>query len=118
MPNESPRPKRRLWLKLGAFATLGVAAGMRAAATIAQAAKPGAQSKRVDENEPQAQALGYKHDAAKVDREKFKNYQPGQLCANCNFYKGKDGDAWGPCDLFAGREVNAKGWCSAWVKKA
>lgn len=77
-----------------------------------------AQQKRVEESEAQAQALGYRHDATQVDKEKFKNYQPGQLCSNCNFFKGKAGDAWGPCDIFAGREVSAKGWCSAWVKKA
>jgi len=24
----------------------------------------------------------------------------------------------GPCPLFAGKQVAAKGWCNAWVKKA
>jgi hypothetical protein len=76
------------------------------------------QPKRVSEDEPQAQSLGYKHDASKVDRAKFKNYQPGQHCANCNFFKAPASTEWGPCDIFAKREVNAKGWCSAWVKKA
>ncbi|HEU4351112.1 MAG TPA: high-potential iron-sulfur protein [Burkholderiales bacterium] len=74
--------------------------------------------KRVSEGEPQAQGLGYKEDVAKVDQAKFKNYQPGQTCANCNFFKGKSADAWGPCDIFSAREVSAKGWCSAWAKKA
>jgi hypothetical protein len=76
-----------------------------------------AQQKRVSETEQQAQGLGYKHDASQVDKAKFKNYQPDQICGNCNFFKGKTGD-WGPCDIFAGRDVNAKGWCSAWVKKS
>lgn len=82
------------------------------------AAAFGQAKKRVDESEPQAQALGYKHDVANVDKAKFKNYQSGQDCGNCNFFKGKGGDDWGPCDIFSGREVAAKGWCSAWVKKA
>ncbi len=92
--------------ELGALVPLGIAATARA------------QLKRVDENEQQAQALGYKHDAAKVDKAKFKNFQAGQLCSNCNFFKAKAGDPWGPCDIFAGREVAAKGWCAAWAKKA
>ena len=75
-------------------------------------------SKRVEENEPKAQALGYQRDAAKVDKAKFKSVQAGQSCANCNFFNGKVGDAWGPCDIFRSREVSAKGWCSAWAKKA
>jgi hypothetical protein len=104
MPKE-PRLGRRRLLQFGALALIP-------AASRAQAPK------RVDESEPQAQALGYKHDAAKVDKAKFKNYQPGQTCANCNFFKSKAGAAWGPCDIFSSREVNAKGWCTAWAKKA
>jgi hypothetical protein len=77
-----------------------------------------AERMRVSETEQQAQALGYKHDASHVDKAKFKNYQPDQTCANCNLFKGKAGDSWGPCDIFGGREVNSKGWCAAWVKKA
>lgn len=105
MSRTSFHPSRRRWLRLGSLAAMLIAA------------KLGAQPKRVDETEQQAQALGYKHDAAKVDKAKFKNFQPGQLCSNCNFFKAKATDAWGPCDIFAGREVNAKGWCTAWVKK-
>ena len=105
MPQEFFQAARRRWLKLGSLAVLGIAA------------TASAQPKRVDENEQQAQALGYKHDVAKVDKAKFKNFQPGQLCSNCNLFKGAESAAWGPCDIFAGREVNAKGWCTAWVKK-
>ena len=106
MSCQSFRPQRRRWLKLGALATFFIAAA------------PRAQTQRVDENEQQAQGLGYRHDAAKVDKAKFQKFQPGELCSNCNFFKGKAGDAWGPCDIFGGREVNAKGWCSAWMKKS
>lgn len=112
------RPERRRWLKLGSLAVASITAAASGRAVLAQAPKPGAPAKRVEENERQAQALGYKHDAAKVDKAKFKTFQPGQLCSNCNFFKGKAGDAGGPCDIFSGREVNAKGWCSSWAKKA
>jgi hypothetical protein len=67
---------------------------------------------------PQAVALGYKHDASKVDKKKFANFKDGETCANCLHFTGKAGDPWGPCALFPGKQVNAKGWCSAWVKKA
>ncbi|MGH8675153.1 MAG: high-potential iron-sulfur protein, partial [Burkholderiales bacterium] len=53
-----------------------------------------------------------------VDRKKFANYQPGQSCANCTHFQGKANDPWGPCAIFPGKQVAAKGWSSAWVKKA
>ena len=28
-----------------------------------------------------------------------------------------DGDAWRPCQIFPGKLVNAKGWCSVWAPK-
>jgi hypothetical protein len=116
MSHASFRPGRRQWLKLSSIAVVTVAAA-RSGGALAQAAKSGTPAKRVEENEPQAQQLGYKHDAAKVDKAKFPKFQADQLCSNCNFYKAKATDPWGPCDIFAGREVAAKGWCSAWVKK-
>ncbi|MGH7262243.1 MAG: high-potential iron-sulfur protein, partial [Nitrospiraceae bacterium] len=42
----------------------------------------------------------------------------GQDCASCQLFQGKPGDAWGPCPIFPGKNVNAKGWCSAYIKKA
>ncbi|MCC7081669.1 MAG: high-potential iron-sulfur protein [Burkholderiales bacterium] len=73
--------------------------------------------KRVEESEPQAQGLGYKRDASKADKAKFKNFRPGETCAGCRFYKGAAGETWGPCEIFGNRLVNANGWCSAWMKK-
>ena len=32
-------------------------------------------------------------------------------------FQGKAGDAWGPCTIFAGKQVNANGWCQVYVKK-
>lgn len=77
-----------------------------------------AQAPMVAESDPQASALGYKADAAKVDKAKQPKYAAGQQCSNCAVYQGKASDAAGPCPLFAGKQVTAKGWCSAWAKKA
>ena len=70
------------------------------------------------ESDANAQALGYKADAGKVDRAKYPKFQVSQACANCQFFQGKAGDATAPCTIFAGKLVNAKGWCSAYAKKA
>ncbi|OGA08956.1 MAG: hypothetical protein A3D95_09660 [Betaproteobacteria bacterium RIFCSPHIGHO2_12_FULL_69_13] len=104
--------RRRALLKSGSIAAVSLAFVSRIGDGLAQGAQP-----RLDEKDQQAQALGYKHDASKVDKAKFKNYQAGQTCANCNLYQGKTGD-WGPCQIFPGKQVNAKGWCSAYQKKA
>ncbi len=67
---------------------------------------------------PTAQALGYKHDAANIDTQQYAQYQPGQICANCTLYQGANGDEWGGCALFPGNTVNANGWCSGYTPKA
>lgn len=77
-----------------------------------------AQPARLEESDPLAAALGYRHDATKVDAKKYPAYTAGRNCANCQLYMGKTGDAWGACSAFGGKLVNAKGWCVAWVKKA
>ena len=112
--------RRRGFLKIGSLAVAAFAIASRAGTSLGQ---PKAQDKkgalpRLDEKDPTAQALGYKHDAIKVDKAKFKQYAAGQTCANCQQFQGKSTDAWAPCQIFAGKQVNGKGWCSAWVKKA
>jgi hypothetical protein len=64
-----------------------------------------------------AQTLGYVEDATKADKAKFPTYAAGDSCASCNFFQGGTAP-WGPCQLFPGKAVNAKGWCSAHAKKA
>lgn len=66
------------------------------------------------EDDPMAKALKYTHDATTAER----RTSAADVCANCQHYSGEAGSAWGPCALFAGKQVAAKGWCSAWVKKA
>ena len=103
--------RRRDFLKFGTLAVASVAVGIRARESAAQGAQ-------LDEKDATAQSIGYKHDAAKVDKAKFPKYAAGQTCANCQLFQGKPGDAWGPCPIFGGKNVNAKGWCSAYIKKA
>lgn len=71
----------------------------------------------LSETDPTAVALGYKADASKVDVKKYPAYARGQKCANCKLYAGKATDPMAPCSIFAGKLVNGKGWCAAWVKK-
>lgn len=86
--------------------------------TLATAYLALAQAPLVQETEPQAVALGYKNDATKADKVKYPKYAPGQQCSNCALYQGKPTDLTAACPLFAGKQVAAKAWCSAWTKKA
>src|SRR6266540_3644152 len=90
---------RRDFLKAGSLAVVSAAIAGSAANAAEKAA---AQAAKVDEKDAQAQSLGYKHDATKVDKAKFPKYVAGQACANCTLYQGKPTDAWGACPLFAG----------------
>ncbi len=112
--------RRRGFLKISSLAVAAFALASRAGTSLAQ---PKAQDKKgalpqLDEKDPTAQALGYKHDASKADKAKFKQYAAGQTCANCQLFQGKPTDAWAPCPILPGKLVAGKGWCSAWVKKA
>ena len=77
-----------------------------------------AQPAKVDENDATAKAIGYKHDATKVDAAKYPTYAKGKVCAGCALYAGKSGEPWAACPIVGGKLVNANGWCTAWVKKA
>jgi High potential iron-sulfur protein len=72
----------------------------------------------VDEKDATAVALGYVADATKADVTKYKTYAAGQNCSGCQLYQGQVGATSGPCTLFAGKQVNAQAWCSAFAKKA
>jgi len=78
-----------------------------------------ADNHRLSEDDAAAKALGYLHDASKVDTTKY----PGrageagsqQFCSNCQLYSAGSEDGWGGCAIFPGKQVNANGWCAAWV---
>ena len=83
------------------------------ATAAAQAQAPA----KLDENDPQAKALGYVQDTTKADAKKYPKHTKDQMCGNCALFQGKAGDVTGGCPLFGSKQVAAKGWCSAWAKK-
>jgi hypothetical protein len=76
---------------------------------------------KLDENDPAAKGLGYKHDATQVDVSKYPRRagEAGatQFCDNCNLYTGDVKAEWGGCRIFPNKLVKGKGWCNAWVRK-
>jgi len=91
---------------------LGVSAiSATAAASLARA------QTHLDEKDPQAVALGYVEDSAKADGKKFPNHAATQICSGCALGQFKTGESYANCTLFPGKQVNAKGWCSAFVKR-
>ena len=62
---------------------------------------------------PQAVALGYSDDAAKVDSAKHPQFKAGSSCANCQFFTADTG----ACAIFPTFGVAPKGWCSGWAAK-
>ncbi|RAQ11662.1 High potential iron-sulfur protein [Burkholderia cepacia] len=102
---------RRRFIAATTVLASALAVGRRAAAADAGAGA-------VQETDANARALGYKTDASRVDHAKFPKFQAGEACANCQFFQGKTGAATAPCTIFGGKQVNAKGWCGAYAKKA
>jgi len=71
-----------------------------------------ADAPEVSEDDPTAKGLKYVADATKSERT-----DQSAFCHNCRYFKGAADAAKAPCDLFGGKAVNGKGWCSAWMKK-
>jgi len=96
---------------------LSAAAGAATLANMLPQSAQAAELPRLAESDPLAANMGYKEDTAKVDHKKHANHKIDQTCANCQFYQGgKEG--YGPCQLFPGKSVSAKGWCQVWAKKS
>ena len=91
---------------LGVVAAVPLAAVLRGRDAIAQ------DLPKVSEDDDMAKNLNYVHDASKSEMA-----GEGQKCANCQLFTGGDAE-WGPCSLFPGKAVSAKGWCMTWVQKA
>ena len=100
--------QRRTFILTLVPATLAVGASLRA----------NAQAAKVEESDPTAKAVKYVHDASKLDEAKNAPFKKSNICANCALYTDKATDAWAPCAIVANKQVNGKGWCSAWNKKA
>jgi|GEM_PF-3554789 len=72
---------------------------------------------KVKESDPPAAALGYRHDTLLVDVEKYPTHRPTQICRNCILYQNKSGATWGECSALSNHQVNANGWCKAYVQR-
>ena len=70
------------------------------------------------EDDPMAVGMKYTHDAGTVDPASRAKPAADQTCANCALVQGADGDEWRPCQIFPGKLVNAKGWCTVWAPKS
>src|SRR5579864_1024687 len=75
-----------------------------------------AETGAVSERDLTARWLSYRDDATSVDEARHPKYVKGRVCANCRHYKGLASDQSGPCTIFLGERVMAKGWCSAYEK--
>ena len=84
--------------------------------TLAFAQNP--QPELVKDTDANAIALGYASDASKTDVKKYPQYAAGQSCSACLLFTGTAKDTSAVCPVFGGKAVSAKGWCSAWTKKA
>jgi len=106
----TPDAERRRLLKLAA---LGLAAAPFASSIFSIEARA-ADAPMVDEaGDPTAKALGYHCDATKNPARTDKT----AVCDGCMFYTANPGGKAGACQLFPGKSVCAKGWCSSWQKK-
>jgi hypothetical protein len=103
--SDSNHFSRRKFLKtsLGAVAAVPVAALVGGGTAFAAA--------KLKEDDPQAQAMHYRHDVADVSHS---NHAEGQHCATCSLYGGDADAEWAPCSIFGNKEVNGNGWCTAY----
>lgn len=128
MSDYPSNPVRRRLIKIGAMGLFAVPTASLLVSGIARAAGapvPPKGPSEIDEVDPQAAALGYKHDANEVDPKYKRN--PSQICANCQLYSGTPESKWGPCAIFSYRvdpksrqpyTVSAQGWCLSWGPRA
>jgi hypothetical protein len=111
MSDETFSDSRRRFLRAGVAAVVAVPFARLALGESASAED----LPKLSEDDPQAKALQYKHDASQVDSDERGE---GDICANCQLYEGSADAEWGKCSIFPGKLVNAQGWCTAWVPQS
>ena len=96
----------------------GSGAGLLLIPLLSLNSQPAWAAERITEDHPTGKALGYLHDASKVDVAKYPKRagEAGatQFCDNCSQYKATE-DSWGTCGIFPNYLVAKKGWCNVWV---
>ena len=102
------RLSRRSFVKAAGAATTVVTTGLGTSA-FGSTDLP-----KVSEDDPMAKALGYVHDARKVDAaQRLSN----RFCNNCALYAGDADNEWAKCSIFPGKVVAGEGWCRSWIPK-
>ncbi len=99
---------RRKFLKLGATSIVAAPFANIVVNGVAQASD----LPQLEESDPVAMGLKYKHDATESERT-----DDTATCANCQLYTDADAAEWGPCAIFAGKSVAAAGWCASWAQR-
>ena len=110
MGRKFSKPKR-LFLRHGIMGLVALVSG----ASLLTRSQANISLPKVSEDDPTAQQLKYVHDASRAagDVRGISDY-----CYNCRYFKGDQDTGWAACDLFPGKSVNAKGWCSVWSAKS
>jgi High potential iron-sulfur protein len=111
MTERMSRQARRRFLKLA----VAGAAAMPLCGTLRL--RQAHAQEQVSPDDEMPKELGYVEDASQVDAGAWPTYEEGQTCANCQLFRGQQGQETGPCDIFMGNLVAAAGWCSAWVAR-
>lgn len=107
MTEETASPRRRFLKLAGGVAAAAVVLG--ALPRRAWAALPHLSAAK----NATAKAMSYVEDNTKAPSP----HKPGQDCSKCVHFQGKAGQPYGPCAIFPGFDVNAKGWCTAFTPK-
>jgi hypothetical protein len=92
------------------FRNVALAAGVAPFAILGTSAAWGAEGPLLNPADPAAKAVKYVEEASRA-----KGASAGSTCANCALYLGVADSAQGPCQIFAGKQVKAAGWCSSWA---
>ncbi|MCL1961853.1 MAG: high-potential iron-sulfur protein [Desulfovibrionaceae bacterium] len=107
--HSSINPSRRRFV-ISASGAVGVAALASVLPRAAQAADLPA----INPKDSAPAALAYTEDSASSTNAK---HVAGSECLNCDFYQARGTtNPRGPCMIFPGKSVNAKGWCMSYVK--
>lgn len=72
---------------------------------------------QLSEDDVQAKAMAYVHEASTIDTAKQTRFKAGQACSNCALYQGKADDEWAGCSIFPGKAVKGTGWCTVYAPK-
>ena len=113
MKTKLENPSRRRALKMVAGGAVLIPVG----ALVAHGTALASDLPKVEESDPVAQGLNYRHDATQAARvDKAGVPAAEQLCKSCALAQGEG--EWVGCAIFPGKAVNANGWCTGWVPRA